>query len=38
MVQTKLSEFINENNINKLEEEQVEINIKYGGYLKKRKR
>ena len=26
----KLSEFINENNINKLEEEQVEINIKWG--------
>ena len=34
---TKLSEFINENNINKLEEEQVEINIKYGGYLKREK-
>ena len=33
----KLSEFINENNINKLEEEQVEINIKYGGYLKREK-
>ena len=31
----KLSEFINDNNINKLEEEQVEINIKYGGYLKR---
>ena len=33
----KLSEFINDNNINKLEEEQVEINIKYGGYLKREK-
>ena len=33
----KLSEFINNNNINKLEEEQVEINIKYGGYLKREK-
>ena len=33
----KLSEFINENNINRLEEEQVEINIKYGGYLKREK-
>ena len=33
----KLSEFIKENNINKLEEEQVEINIKYGGYLKREK-
>ena len=33
----KLSEFVKENNINKLEEEQVEINIKYGGYLKREK-
>ena len=33
----RLNEFINENNINKLEEEQVEINIKYGGYLKREK-
>ena len=33
----KLREFINDNNINKLEEEQVEINIKYGGYLKREK-
>ncbi len=33
----KLREFINENNINRLEEEQVEINIKYGGYLKREK-
>jgi len=33
----KLSKFINDNNINKLEEEQVEINIKYGGYLKREK-
>ena len=33
----KLREFINENKINKLEEEQVEINIKYGGYLKREK-
>ena len=33
----KLSEFINENSINELEEEQVEINIKYGGYLKEKK-
>ena len=33
----QLSEFINENNINKLEEEQVEINIKYGGYLRREK-
>jgi len=32
---TKLCEFINQNNIKKLEEEQVEINIKYGGYLKR---
>ena len=34
---TKLCEFINQNNIKKLEEEQVEINIKYGGYLKREK-
>ena len=34
---TKLCEFINQNNIEKLVEEQVEINIKYGGYLKREK-